>query len=130
MKKIFLINALLEMAAGIVLSLRPDLLLQHAAPELQGVVIARLYAILAFSFGLTSYVLFRNYKPSQMFRYLALIIMVFHLVVSFHMYGAFVSGVTPSNGAFILHLSIALLSLFFYLNDKLPDNTENDITTA
>lgn len=130
MKKIFLINALLEMAGGIVLSLRPEWLLLHSEPEIQGVVIAKLYAILAFCFGLSSYVVYKNFRPSKMFRHLALIIMIFHLVVSFHMYGAYMSGVTPSNAAFILHLCIAILCLFFYMNDKTPENSENDNATA
>jgi len=130
MKKIFLINALIEMAGGIVLSLRPDLLLMHSVPDIQGLATARLYAILAFCFGLSSYVWFMNYRPSKIFRHLALIVMIFHLVVSFHMYGAYVSGITPSNVAFILHLCIAILCLFFYLNDKMPENTGNDNTIA
>lgn len=65
MKHILLINALVEILGGFILIFNPHFLLSNPSPELQGVVISKLYGITIFGFGIVSYLLIKtlNLQP-------------------------------------------------------------------
>jgi len=106
-----------EILAGVVLSFRPELLLMNENPEMQGLVLAKIYGVLAFCFGLISHLLYKNYVPTKVFQHLALVITLFHFLISLQMYGAYNSDLTPHLGAFALHLLLALLFVFIYMRN-------------
>ena len=79
MKSILQINAIIELLAGFVLLFNPHLLLNHTNPNIQGIVIAKLYGILAFFFGLVCFILSKHFDYNQLYKQIILSIITFHL---------------------------------------------------
>lgn len=131
MKNILLINGILEALSGFILIFSPQLLLNNASPEIQGVLIAKLYGILALSFGIISYLLSKLFNFVQdTFKKIALVIIGFHLVVGLHMYSVYHQNITPHPGAAVLHISMAILFLLMYLKNMNHFNTIPDEPTS
>ena len=117
MKKMLLIHAWIEMIAGVVFILNPDLLLMATDQVLSTVIMVKLYAILMFTFGVVCYQLYKIFKFNDAYKKIVLVIMAFHIMVAFQMYGAYSQGETPHLGAFGLHLILALSFLGVYMRD-------------
>ena len=117
MKKLLLIHALIEMIAGVLFILKPDLILMASDQELSTIIMAKLYAILMFTFGVVCYQLYKVFEFNETYKKIVLVIMAFHMMVAFQMYGAYTQGVTPHLGAFGMHLILALLFLVGYMKD-------------
>jgi len=115
MKSILQINAIIELLAGFVLLFNPHLLLNHTNPNIQGIVIAKLYGILAFFFGLVCFILSKHFDYNQLYKQIILSIITFHFVVGLYMYGVYNQHVTPHPGAAILHVGLALIFMIIYL---------------
>jgi cell shape-determining protein MreD len=127
MRNILLFHGVLESIAGFLLIFNPQWLLYHA-PELQGVVIAKLYGIMIFGFGLISYLLSKSFEYNQMYKQICLVVISLHLIIGLYMYGVFQQGVTPHPGAAILHLTLAIIFLVIYLRNMQKFNYEKPAT--
>lgn len=117
MKIILQLNAGVEIIAGFILLFSPHLLLNHAEPNIQGIVVSKMYGILAFSFGIISFILNRHFEYSVLFKQIILTIIAFHFAVGLHMYGAYQQNVTPHIGAAALHISLAIIFILIYLKN-------------
>ena len=117
MKKILLLQGVIEMIAGVVLIFRPDLLLMNDGQVLETLVVAKLYGILALTFGVISFMLCRVFEYNDTFKKIVLMIMFFHLMVAFQLYAAYNQGNTPNLGAFGLHIVLAFLLFGAYMKD-------------
>ncbi len=117
MKIVFQINAVLETLAGFLIIFNPDWLLSNPSPEIQGIAVAKLYGILAFSFGLISYILSKNFSYDLMYKQVSLVIISFHLVVGLYMYGLYSQSLSPHPAASVLHLVLAVIFLSLYLQN-------------
>lgn len=117
MKKLLLIHALVEMIAGVVFIMNPELILMSSGQELSTIIIAKIYAILMFTFGVICYQLYKVFEFNDAYKKIVLVIMAFHMMVAFQMYGAYAQGVTPNLGAFGLHSILAVLFLLGYMRD-------------
>jgi cell shape-determining protein MreD len=124
MKNILLIHGLLESIVGFLLIFNPQWLLLNTQPEIQGVVIAKLYGIMIFGFGLISYLLSKSFEYNQMYRQICLVVISLHLIIGLYMYGVFQQGVTPHPGAAVLHLTLAVIFLAIYLKNMQKFNHE------
>lgn len=125
MKKILQINGIVEGLAGFLLIFDPQLLLYHPQPELHGVVIAKLYGILALCFGIVSYLVSHiiiDHHP--VFKKIILVIISFHLAVGLYMYGLYQQNITPHLGASGFHLILAIAFLGIYLKNIKTKNAE------
>jgi len=118
MKYILLVHTFIEIIGGFILIFDPQLLLAHPTPELQGVVIAKLYGIMIFGFGIVSYLLYKNFSYSQMFKQIILLIISLHFAIGLYMYGVYQQSLTPHPGATIIHLILALVFLWIYLKNN------------
>jgi hypothetical protein len=116
-KNILLIHAFIEMIGGMVLVFRPDLLLMLGDQQLETIVVAKLYGILALTFGGVSFMFYRMFQYNDTCKKVTLMIMFFHLMISFQMYAAFTQETVSSLGAFGLHLILAILFFGAYMID-------------
>jgi hypothetical protein len=122
-KIILQINAGVEILAGFILLFSPHLLLNHVEPNIQGIVVSKMYGILAFSFGILSLVLSRHFEYSVLFKQIVLIIIAFHFAVGMHMYGVYKQNVTTHVGAAALHIGLAIIFILIYLKNIQKFNT-------
>jgi len=115
MKIILQVNAGVEILAGFILLFNPHLLLNHAEPNIQGIVISKLYGILALCFGIITYILGKHFQYTILFKQVILTIIAFHFAVGLHMYGVFKQNITSNIGASALHFSLAIVFILIYL---------------
>ncbi|MFZ1526270.1 MAG: hypothetical protein WAT22_15725 [Saprospiraceae bacterium] len=127
MKNILFINGIIEGLAGFVLIFRPQMLLSNAQPEIQGVIVAKLYGVIALSFGIMSYLLSKIFHyHSDVFKKIVLIVIAFHFAVGMFMYGVYQQNITPHPGASVLHTVIAVVFLMIYLKNMHHFKVETD----
>jgi zinc transporter ZupT len=117
MKIILQIHAAVEIIAGFVLLFNPELLLSSNSPNIQGLVVAKLYGIAAFFMGIISYLISKTFEYNQTYKKIVLSVIGFHLCIAFYMYGVYQQNLTPHLGAFGTHIAMAVGSLFLYLRD-------------
>lgn len=117
MKISLLIHAWVEMIAGFILLFNPSLLLLTTDQNLQTISVSKLYGIIAFSFGLAVYIITKGFVYNLIYKRLILLIICFHLLVSFHMYNLYAQKVVSIPGAFVLHIVMASLFLVLYFKN-------------
>ena len=117
MKKILLLQGIIEMIAGVLLIFKPDLLLMSEGQVMETLIVAKLYGILALTFGVISFLLCRVFEYNDTFKKIFLMIIFFHLMVAFQLYAAYNQGNTPNLGAFGLHMVLAFLLFGAYMKD-------------
>lgn len=120
MKIIFQVNAAIELLAGFILIFNPALLLNHPSPDIQGILTAKLYGILAFCFGIITFILSKHFAYTQLYKQIALTIIAFHFAVGLHFYAVYTQKVTPHAVASALHLFMAIVFaiIFFRQSSK------------
>ena len=126
MKKVFLIHAIVELVAGIILLFKPDMLLMTTGQMLETIVVAKLYGILALTFGVICIMLYNVFEYNDTFKKIALMLMFFHMMISFQMYAAYTQEIVPNLGAFGLHMLLAVLFFGAYMNDLNAFSKENN----
>ena len=117
MKIILQVNAGVEILAGFILLFNPHLLLNHAEPNIQGIVISKMYGILALCFGIITFILGKHFEYTILFKQITLTIIAFHFAVGLHVYGVYKQNITPNMGAAALHFSLAVIFIFIYLKN-------------
>ncbi len=115
LKNIFLINAIIEIAGGIVVMINPHLLLNSPNSDDMVLNISKALGIAAFTLGVVSYQLYRhellNIRGSKM---IALIFMLYHVLMTFTFYSMYNAGMTPHMGAAGLHLVVSIIFAVLY----------------
>ena len=117
MKIILQVHAAIEFIGGFILLFNPEYLLSNNSPEIQGLVVAKLYGIAAFFIGIISYLISKSFEYNQNYKKIVLSVIAFHLCLAFFMYGLYQQNLTPHMGAFGVHMTLAVGSLFLYLKD-------------
>ena len=115
LKKIFLINAIIEITGGVVVMINPDLLLNSPNTDDMVLNISKALGIAAFTMGVVSYQLYRhellNIRGSKM---IALIFMLYHVLMAFTFYSMYNIDITPHIGATGLHLVVSIIFAILY----------------
>ena len=117
MKKLLLIHAALEMVAGVLFVFRPDFILMTPGQDAATIFIAKLYAIIMFTFGGVCFFLFRIFEYNDVFKKVIMLIMAFHLMVALQMYTGFNQGLVMNMGPFGLHIFLAAMFGLFYMKE-------------
>ncbi|MEM9545021.1 MAG: hypothetical protein AAGA77_03565 [Bacteroidota bacterium] len=117
MKKLLLIHAALEMIAGVLFVFRPDLILMIPGQDATSIFLAKLYAIIMFTFGGVCFFLYRIFKYNDVFKKIIMLIMAFHLMIALQMYAGFNQGLVMNLGPFGLHIILAVLFGLFYMKE-------------
>jgi hypothetical protein len=119
MKWICNINGIIELVAGLVLIMRPDLLF-NVGPETapHTLVAVKFFGVMGAAFGGISIVLGRFLEDQFVLGRVSLIIILYHLLISFQCYGAYFGGYLPNLGAFGVHMVLAVFFVVIYLRSK------------
>lgn len=117
MKKLILIHAIIEMIAGVLFVFRPDLILMTVGQEVSTLLLAKLYAILMFTFGAVCFFLYTIFDYTTVFKKIIMTIMAFHLMVALQMYSGFDQGLVMNLGPFGLHILLAVLFGIGYMRE-------------
>lgn len=117
-RNLFFVQSALEAIAGVVLVLRPDLLLFNPIAGPDSLAISKLYGIAAFIIGSISFLMYKDFAFNTFYRKITLIFVAFHLLVALHMYSVYQNQLTPHPGAFGVHIAISVLLLLAYLKEK------------
>ena len=117
MKKLLLIHAAIEIIAGVLFVFRPDLILMTEGQQASTMLLAKIYAILMFTFGAVCFFLYRIFEYNDTFKKIVMIIMAFHLMVALQMYSGFNQGLVQNIGPFGLHIILAALFGVGYMRE-------------
>lgn len=116
-KKLILIHAMIELIGGVVISLRPDLILMTSDQIVETLIVGKLYGILMITFGILSYLLWKEFRYDELYKKVFLLFMIFHLLIGFHMMSAYNQGIVANLGAFGLHMALAASFLLVYMRE-------------
>ena len=115
LKNIFLINAIIEIAGGMVVMINPHLLLNSPNSDDMVLNVSKALGIAAFTIGVVSYQLYRhellNIRGSKM---IALIFMLYHVLMTFTFYSMYNAYLIPHMGATGLHLIVSIIFAILY----------------
>ena len=114
---ILLINAVIELAGGIVLILYPEVLMMGDRMENLELNLSKMYGIGASCIGLLSYLLYRYTEDELLIKYSSLTIIAFHLVLTLHLYGMYSAKIINEPHATITHAIIAIVLTLIYLKN-------------
>jgi len=117
MKKLLLLHAVIEIIGGVIFIFRPDLILMTSGQDLNALLLAKLYAILMFTFGAVCFFLYQIFDYTSVFKKIILIIMAFHLMVALQMYSGFDQGLVLNLGPFGLHIALAAIFGIGYMKE-------------
>ena len=115
MKKLILLHSVIEMVAGVLFVFRPDLILMTSGQETNTLLLAKMYAILMFTFGAVCFFLYTIFEYTPVFKKIIMVLMAFHLMIALQMYSGFNQGLVLNSGPFILHLGLAALFAVGYM---------------
>ncbi|MBK8622919.1 MAG: hypothetical protein IPN79_14480 [Saprospiraceae bacterium] len=119
MKWICNINGVIELITGMVLIMRPDLLFDGGPETAPHTLVAvKFFGVMGAAFGGISLVLGRFLNEPFVMGRVSLIIIMYHLLISFQCYGAYYGGYLPNLGAFGVHLTLAVFFVILYLRSK------------
>ena len=117
MKKLLLLHAAIEMVAGVLFIFRPDLILMTSGQDVSTLLLAKIYAILMFTFGAVCYFLYSIFQYTPVFKKIIMIIMAFHLMIALQMYSGFNQGLVLNLGPFGMHIILAALFGIGYMRE-------------
>ena len=117
MKKLLLLHAAIEMIGGLIFIFRPDLILMTTGQDLNALLLAKIYAILMFTFGAVCFFLYQIFDYTTVFKKIIMIIMAFHLMVALQMYSGYDQGIVSNLGPFGLHISLAAIFGIGYMRE-------------
>ncbi len=117
MKKILLLQAIMEMIAGVIFVFRPDLILMTSGQGANTLLIAKLYALLAFTFGAICFFLHTIFEYNSIFKKIVMVIMAFHLMIALQLYSGFNQGLVLTIVPFGVHILLAVLFGIVYMRE-------------
>jgi hypothetical protein len=115
MRLILLINAIVEITAGIIIILFPELLLYDTPLDNLSFNISKMYGIGATIIGLFSFLIYRHGESDLLIKYASLAVIGFHLILSFHLFSMKTIGLLQHSGPMGFHVFLTLVTLFIYL---------------
>ena len=117
MKKLLLIHAIIEIIGGVIFVFRPDFILMTSGQDVSTLLMAKVYAILMFTFGAVCFFLYSLFEYTPVFKKIIMIIMAFHLMIALQMYSGFDQGLILNLGPFGLHITLAALFAIGYMKE-------------
>lgn len=117
MKKLLLLHAVIEMIAGVIFVFRPDLILMTSGQDADTLLIAKMYAIIMFTFGAVCFFLYTIFEYNGVFKKVIMVLMAFHLMIALQMYSGYDQGLVMNLGPFGLHIALAALFGVGYMRE-------------
>ena len=125
MKVFVLISAIIELLAGVVFFLAPQLVPGLAEGPEGYLPMGRMYGAIALGLGVFALQVWRNADQPLLLKIFLSSYLVFHLCVCIAFAGAFLAGVFPDPAAAILHLTMALITAYFFFKHNLAESPMN-----
>ena len=125
MKVFVLISAIIEQLAGAVFFLAPQLVPGLAEGPEGYLAMGRMYGAIALGLGVFALQIWRNADQPLLVKIFLSSYLVFHLCVCIAFAGAFMAGVFPDPSAAILHLTMAIITTYFFFKHNLAESPMN-----
>ena len=116
-RTILLLNAIIELMGGIVLIMYPEFLVSGDRMDNLELNLSKMYGIGVSCIGLLSYLLYRFCESDVLIKYTSLTVIVYHVIISFHLYGMYRAAILKEPHAIITHVVITVLFTFIYLKN-------------
>ena len=119
MKWFVLVNAILELGAGLMFLFLPFLIPDVDPSDANSMTLCRMYGAAAFALGFYALLVFQNFREGPL-RGFFKVFTVFHLGVALACFHVFRAGVVTFGGPLALHLTLGIicLVLMFTRNKK------------
>lgn len=118
LKNAFLVQAILELIGGITLILSPSSFFFNEDTSSSYLAVSKMFGVLATILGITCFQVFKNWAYTELIRMLSLVFMIYHVAIGLQMYAAYSQGITAQLGGVIIHLLMALILLYCYMNER------------
>ena len=121
LRSAFLINGFVEIIGGIAVLFYPSVLLYGASLTTESIAAAKLYSLAAMVIGGVSVICFKmmGEVKHDLLKKTLLLFAVFHLLISFQLYGYYAIGVVTHFGPFVFHLILSIFLAWVYLDDNM-----------
>jgi len=107
-KKLLIAHIAIEIIGGLVLLFRPDMLMLTEPLTATSAAVIKLFALLIFTFGLASVLLYQRFDYDVWSKKIVLLVMAYHFAQALQCYSMYNEGLLANVGAFSLHMGLAL----------------------
>ena len=118
MKPFILVNAILEIGAGILFLTAPALVPGTEDTSLDGLIFLRMYGAAALAAGTTALMIWRHYDRTDLHKVFLTLFSVFHVGVTVANAIGYASGEENCLPVFVLHGVLAIITIFFYTKHR------------
>ena len=118
MKYVLLFHIVVEILGGFLLILNPELLMMSEPMNITLASVIKLFGVAVLLIGLVSLLIYRNFDYSDKDRLAVLAFMGYHMAQGLQCWSMNTHGTMTSNGAFLLHISIAILFLVVFMKER------------
>lgn len=118
MKKFILISAIIELLAGTILFIAPQLVPDLAVGSSSHMAMARMYGAAALGLGVFAVQVWRNFDNEPMTRAFLTAFLVFNLAAFIGIFSSFLAGVFTNPGGAVLHLVLGLFTAYYLIKHR------------
>lgn len=118
MKRFILISAIIELLAGVVLFLAPQLVPDLAQGPGSHMAMGRMYGAAALGLGLFALQVWRNADNETLVKTFLSSFLLFHITVFIAIMSSFLAGVFANPGAALLHLVLAIFTGYYLVKQN------------
>lgn len=121
MKRFIFISAIIELLAGAVLFLAPQLVPDLAQGESSHMAMARMYGAAAIGLGIFAFQVWRNFENEAMVKAFFAAFLIFNLTAFIGLLSSFLAGVFANPGAALLHLILGIIAGWYFIKNNLAN---------
>ena len=121
MKRFVLVSAIIELLAGVILFLAPQLVPDLAQGPGSHMAMGRMYGAAALGLGAFAFQTWRNFDNHLLVRIFLSSFLLFHLGVLIALIANFTAGVFTNPGGAILHLILAVFTAYYLFKTNLAN---------
>ncbi len=118
MKLFVLINAIIEILAGVILFFAPTIVPEYANASGDTLTFLNMYGAAALAMGLIALLIWKNYESVELQDLFVKAFSLFHAGVAIANFKGYTSGLEHNLGPAILHGALALIALYFLFSKK------------
>jgi hypothetical protein len=118
MKVFILLSAIIEVLAGLILLLAPQLVPDFSQASAGNLALARMYGAAALGLGVFAFHVWQHMRSQVMQMAFLQTYLVFNLGVAIAAYTCFTAGIFKNLGVCILHTILGLVTAYFFIVKK------------
>ena len=121
MKKFIFVSAIIELLAGLILFLAPQLIPDLGQGQISHMAMARMYGAAALGLGTFAFNVWRNIESETMVKTFLSSFLIFQMTVFIALLASFLAGVFSNPSGALFHLVMALFTAYFFIKNSLKD---------